>query len=770
MEQENAESRPSKGRRTAKACIQCRQSKIKCSGSDPCQNCQRRAIRCTFDRSGNKVMVSEKYLQDLQRQAARSPSTSNGDSQIRADSHHHSPSRVNSAATALTSPSVARTVVTSAEPTVSRKRSADAAFGLNDDSYATYRTETSLVSPASLTEPPSQPHDINRSPLSAPPPTTRTPFNVWSSASTVPSKTIKNMRNNRRAWLWLAPWSTWSFTFRLILLLREHLHPEDPDVPCNLLDTEIYRLTWESSSPTAIPDVSGLPSLNHAIYLVNTVRFHLGQTYRFFSDDFENEIRDFYANARQRAVESRLWFVKFLLILAFGTAFLAPPKDSPDPPGSKWFTRAMTLIPDTSSLWRDSLLAIEVLALAGMYLHSIDERESAGLCLVQAIRIAQMEGMHTPLPEDELGVETVSSCRNLWWTLYIMDRHFSSSLGIPMSLQDSDITTPVNPPTYGSQEDSARSVQVNLSHLLAVILTSVYKPNQTPLDQFLDQTRSVLHTLAHHALEIERIFRVKFQNSVGTMPRDGRFLALLYHKCVIFATRPLLLSVMKERLDILGNPADENWESFLAQTRTVISTGIKSAAKTLEILTSGDSLLQSFLVYDLEFTFEAALHLTMANALFPGVVDYERCHRLAHQILDELVSRGNRVAHARRSELYHLEGLCRELVAKVRQQGHQTLHLFDVNGTGSPDFVAATGNHGGHQHDRLLPQEGEQSNGGAMTVDPWHHLPYLAPPPLETPSNTEFRDCFGISSEEFLHIVQQMGDPETLPESMLTLG
>jgi hypothetical protein len=82
-----------------------------------------------------------------------------------------------------------------------------------------------------------------------------------------------------------------------------------------------------------------------------------------------------------------------------------------------------------------------------------------------------MEGMHTPLPENELGVETVTCCRDLWWTLYIMDRHFSASMGVPMSLQDSDITTPVNPPTQGSPEDSARSLQVNLSHLLAVILT-----------------------------------------------------------------------------------------------------------------------------------------------------------------------------------------------------------------------------------------------------------------------------------------------------------
>lgn len=53
-----------------------------------------------------------------------------------------------------------------------------------------------------------------------------------------------------------------------------------------------------------------------------------------------------------------------------------------------------------------------------------------------------------------------------------MDRHFSSSLGLPMSVQDSDISTPVNPPNVGSQDDSARSLQVNLSHLLSVILTS----------------------------------------------------------------------------------------------------------------------------------------------------------------------------------------------------------------------------------------------------------------------------------------------------------
>lgn len=59
---------------------------------------------------------------------------------------------------------------------------------------------------------------------------------------------------------------------------------------------------------------------------------------------------------------------------------------------------------------------------------------------------------------------------------------------------------------------------------------------------------------------------------------------------MIVATRPLLLSVLKERLQKLGHGA-EDWQSIVAPTNALISAGIKSAAKTLQILTDEDSLL-----------------------------------------------------------------------------------------------------------------------------------------------------------------------------------
>ena len=91
--------------------------------------------------------------------------------------------------------------------------------------------------------------------------------------------------------------------------------------------------------------------------------------------------------------------------------------------------------------------------------------------VVQAIRIAQLDGLHTELPEDELGVKTVNRCRNLWWTLYVMDRHISSSLGLPMAIQDSDITTVLNSAREGSRHDATLSLHVKLSYLFTSILS-----------------------------------------------------------------------------------------------------------------------------------------------------------------------------------------------------------------------------------------------------------------------------------------------------------
>lgn len=52
-------------------CKQCRQAKIKCSGSIPCARCARRRDTCVFPSDEPHVSVPERYLKDLERRVAR---------------------------------------------------------------------------------------------------------------------------------------------------------------------------------------------------------------------------------------------------------------------------------------------------------------------------------------------------------------------------------------------------------------------------------------------------------------------------------------------------------------------------------------------------------------------------------------------------------------------------------------------------------------------------------------------------------------------------
>ncbi|KAG7049875.1 Zn(II)2Cys6 transcription factor [Colletotrichum scovillei] len=584
--------------------------RIKCSGEEPCANCQRRLMKCEYSEGTNITVNTDRRSSGRRRHGSEQQSTPGS------------------------------------------KRSRGAAFGSGDEDCNSQSVECRS----------SQLHDSSEC--------------VYTSPFTLPSTTIKNTHKNKRNWIWLAPSSTWSFTARLTLMMAERLQVETPFSAPSFLNDEIYPLRWKASTVDGQPDISGLPSIDHAIYLFNTVKFHLGQNYQLIDEtNFVKHLEEFYYGlASKKAAESPLWFVQFLLVLSFGQAFLSRSKDSKEPPGAKFFVRAMALLPEPNALWKDSLLAIEVLALAGLYLYSIYQRESAQLYIAQAIRIAQLEGLHTQLPEDALGTQTVARCRNLWWTLYIMDRHFSCSVGVPMNTQDADITTVLDPPSICSQRDATLGLQVKLSRLLSSIITTIYRSEKTPLGEFLTSTKSILHALAGHAQEIEKITRFKFQNSVDAMPKGTRSITLLYHQCVIMATRPLFLSALKQELENFGWGGRDP-QTFSAPLKTLVETGIKSAVKSLQVLSGDDSLLVS--------------------GIPSGSIE---------AIIDPI-----------------------------------TTQTF-VN---EPDLVATT------------------------TVSESQPLASVF---SDTPDNTEFLETIGISSDDFLSIVEQMGDEDDLPFSMLDLG
>lgn len=163
-------------------------------------------------------------------------------------------------------------------------------------------------------------------------------------------------------------------------MMTEKLEEESAKEPPRFyLDGDIYPCAWNRVVSSDPIDTSGLPSLDYALHLFQTVQFHLGQAYRFFDQEsFVARIREFYNSPLGgRAAEPRFWFVSFLMVLALGNAFLSRPRNKTDPPGFKYFARAMSAMPNYTSTGKDSLMAIEALALVGLYLYAIDHREAA---------------------------------------------------------------------------------------------------------------------------------------------------------------------------------------------------------------------------------------------------------------------------------------------------------------------------------------------------------------------------------------------------------
>lgn len=185
--------------------------------------------------------------------------------------------------------------------------------------------------------------------------------------------------------VFLGPTSTWSFSRRVLSIIQDRLNP-DRSAPIPLaVDGDAYQIHWHHASSDDPPDISGLPSLEYAVYMLNTVKFRLSPLYRLFDEEeFLHNMYEFYDNATTKVQESRLWYVQYLVVMAFGEALLAPVRSASNTSGwTKYFSRAMSLLPDSTVMWTEPILAIETLALIALYFHSVDMRDTA-YCYVRS--------------------------------------------------------------------------------------------------------------------------------------------------------------------------------------------------------------------------------------------------------------------------------------------------------------------------------------------------------------------------------------------------
>ncbi|GFF98802.1 uncharacterized transcriptional regulatory protein C3C7.04 [Aspergillus udagawae] len=369
--------------------------------------------------------------------------------------------------------------------------------------------------------------------------------------------------------------SNWSFGRKILSMAHEHLY-QSP-LPTG-------GLIFDSSTGLELPI---MPSLDFSIYLINAVKFHAGQLYHLFDEaTFMNNLYAFYNIPEQHMVTSSLWYIHYLVILAFGKAFVVQRVQGSNPAGCELFTKALQLLPDTTQLCRDAIAASEILCCIALYLQSLDFRCPAYSFIGQAVRIALAEGMHTDMPVEHL---------------------------------------------------------------------AVYGPDGRLNRRFLLKTKSALGSTIDLADEICKSFDLRLDEaSVSGVSRVSAHLHLLYHQS------------SESPLELLTSSAN---------VRKLLQVCVDSVRRMLNILTvlQGQTLLDSFLPFDLESTFISTVVLATARTIDSSLLDdLTPWLQTTYKILDEMITRGNLVADFRKFELDQLASLFAQLSPDLRRQSSES--------------------------------------------------------------------------------------------------
>ncbi|CZR40469.1 uncharacterized protein FPRO_05369 [Fusarium proliferatum ET1] len=228
------------------------------------------------------------------------------------------------------------------------------------------------------------------------------------------SKFIVDHQGRKR---FLGPSSTWVYSHHVMGMIREYVeHELSPGVPLNH-DGVAFNIELPSMKETdLVVNIEGLPSLDYALYLTNTVKFHIVQTHHLFDEQrFMPALHSLYNDGPPLVTAgNKMWYVQYFLIMALGKGLLTRGMSKAGSPRNEYFMRAMELFSDTYGLYIDHILSIGVCCRLALYLQAVDHRNSAYVYLGMGLRIALSQGLYRGIAGDSADDPEVRRYRNAW--------------------------------------------------------------------------------------------------------------------------------------------------------------------------------------------------------------------------------------------------------------------------------------------------------------------------------------------------------------------
>ncbi|KAJ5674525.1 Transcription factor [Penicillium maclennaniae] len=447
------------------------------------------------------------------------------------------------------------------------------------------------------------------------------------------------------------------------------------------LDGMAFKLQWKPMHSDEVPDVANLPPLDYALFLFNTVKFYFGfLSFMIDEDAYLRNLHEFYKDPAAKAATSRYWYAQYLLVLAFGKAFLTQKNASGAPPGHQYASRAMALLPDLSGMHEDPLTCIQALSLGAVYLQSIDMRRAAFQHIGQALRGCIIEGIHRHVPEELGGPELSRRCRTIFWVVYMLDREFSALMGAPSSIRDEDITVRLPAEVEHSVEHINLTLHVRLSRLMAEILANVYGVGDEFNGSLVRNMQSILHSMAELSHDLTAFLNTHFHGLISRASKMAIRLMLAHHHCVVLTTRPLVMCALHMHIERTERRASKtiSLSPPVASLLQCCADSAQTILQTLQTL-ADDDLIDAFLPFQIEDASSSAFVLYLLRAISPELIHSNNWCENLNSVLDKLISKGNLAAPLRKQELKQLEQILAPLTPNL------SISLPPVNFDEAPD-------------------------------------------------------------------------------------
>ncbi|KAJ5350603.1 hypothetical protein N7541_008330 [Penicillium brevicompactum] len=432
------------------------------------------------------------------------------------------------------------------------------------------------------------------------------------------------------------PSSTWAFSQRVFLLFKTVM-PEypSPDLPFHV-DGSTWSLSWNRTDKSDMSLLEGLPSYNDFLYLLNTIKFHSHRMLVLLDEDeFFPHLKAFYQNGIEEVKSSPLWFIQYLLLVSLAKACLGTSSHSGSPPGSAFFERAMSLMPDFVGLHLQPNLAMQILYLTALFLMTVDMKDAAYAYISQSIRLCIIEGLHREPPSELFGDRFARHCRDIWWSAYILDRQLAAVIGCPTSIQDAQITCAL-PTSYDKSEDvQFMTMHIKLAKIVGQILDTVYTTEDARKSTFIATVQSVLRDLAPVLQEIEHLTSQGGPSSFATVSTIN---------CHLLDGRP--------------TPGEEAEGSTPPQLRPLLEVSLQSAKSILRtlIMLHEQSHLEPLFPFGLDNLFSSAFIVVIAHFIDPSLVpDMQHYVTSVTRMLSDMTAKGNTMARLRQKELNLLQ-------------------------------------------------------------------------------------------------------------------